>query len=230
MGTAKAVYRTVKRRRIIHVASVINRYDFIDTVVRFADPLRWEMMACTFKADANVQSPDFEAAGIPHRILGVRGRRDYPGAILRLYRLLRSAPGSIVHTHHYYEALIGVAAARLCSAKIVIGRHYHDEIYRVRRGWKRRVLLAFEAVVNRAADAIVVPSTAICDLLVRRQGVLAEKVHVIPYGFDFAADRYRVPSRSDVDATRGELGLEGCFIVGNFGRHQQIKGDRKSVV
>jgi glycosyltransferase involved in cell wall biosynthesis len=224
MDSAKVVYRTVRRRRVIHVAAVINRYDFIDTVVRFADPLRWEMMACTFKADANIQPPEFEAAGIPHRILGVRGWRDYAGAILRLCRLLRKEPGSIVHTHHYYEALIGVAAARLCSAKIVIGRHYDDEIYRMRVGWKRRVMLAFEAIVNRAADAIVVPSGAIRDLLVRRQGVLARKVHVIPYGFDFAADRYRVPSRSDVHAARVELGLEGCFIVGNFGRHQQIKG------
>jgi glycosyltransferase involved in cell wall biosynthesis len=89
--------------------------------------------------------------------------------------------------------------------KGVVGRHYHDEVYRVRSGWKRRVLLGLEAAVNRLADAIVVPSAAMRDLLVSRQKVAAAKVHVVPYGFDFTAERYRIPGCDEVDAARSEL-------------------------
>jgi len=211
---------------VLHFAGTINRYDFIDTVLRFADARRFRMMACTFTAHSNIEDPQYDRDGIPHFILGIRRRRsDYPKAIARLARILRRERVDILHTHHYDEALIGGLAARLAGVPaVVVGRHYHDEIYLLANGLKRRVLLALEGWVNRRARAIVVPSTPIRTLLVERQGVPAEKVHVIPYGFDFAADRYRPPAPDEVQAIRRELGLEGCFVVGNFARHHRLKG------
>jgi glycosyltransferase involved in cell wall biosynthesis len=183
------------------------------------------MMACTLTGESNIEPPEYEAAGIPHFRLDVTRRSQYPLAILHLAQLLRREKVDILHTHHFDEAFIGVIAARLAGqCAPVIGRHYHDELYLAAKGTKLRALLAVESFCHRLARMIIVPSMAIRELLVRRQGVPAEKVRVVAYGFDFAAERYRVPTQAEALAIRQELGFENAFVIGNFGRHHPLKG------
>ncbi len=213
------------RFRILHFARVINRYDFIDTVIRQANPATFSLMACTLTRESHIAPPDYAAAGIRHWVLSGRARLEYPLTIVRLARLLRRERVDLLHTHHYDEALIGVLAARLAGTRAtVIGRHYHDELYLVAGGAKLRALLAVEGMANRLARRIIVPSTAIRELLVGQQGVAAGKVRVVPYGFEFAAPRYQVPTEAEARAVRADLGLAGAFVVGNFGRHHALKG------
>lgn len=210
--------------QVLHFARLINRNDFIDTVIRFADPQRFRLMACTLTARANIEPPEYERAGIPHWVLDCPSRRLYALAVLRLARILRRERVDILHTHHYDETLIGVLAAGLVGLPVIIGRHYYDELYRSVAGAKLRALLAVERFCNRRARTIVVPSEPIRRLLTERQGVPAEKVRVISYGFDFGAERYRAPDWLEVEAARRELGVNGAFVIGNFARHHPLKG------
>lgn len=211
--------------RILHFAGVINRYDFIDMVMRFADPDRFRMMACTFTDQSNIASPDYARDGIPHFILGVNGKKDFPRAIVHLANILRRERVDILHTHHYYESLLGTAAAMMARTPyVVVGRHYYDEIYLSTKGLKREVLVGLERLAYRRANAVIVPSTPIRELLIRGHRTPSEKVWVIPYGFDFDADRYRAPTPQEEFAVRKEFQLDGHFVVGNFGRHHRLKG------
>lgn len=211
--------------RVMHFAGMINRYDFIDNIIRHADPSKFYMMACTLTAASNIEPSNYAALGIPHWVLSGRRRKEYPLTILRLSQLLRREKVDILHTHHYDEAFIGCLAAKLAKTPaVVIGRHYHDELYLAASGAKLKALLAVEGFCNRLARKIIVPSTAIREMLVRRQRVPAEKVRVVPYGFDFAAERYRVLTETEVLTIRQELGLKDAFVIGNFGRHHPLKG------
>lgn len=49
---------------------------------------------------------------------------------------------------------------------------------------------------------------------------------MIPYGFDFAAQRYRPTPSAEIERLRRSLGLEGAFVIGNIGRHHPLKGQR----
>lgn len=213
------------RMRVLHFTRFINRNDFIDTVIRFADPRRFSMAACTLTGESNIEVPGYERIGIPHIVLECERRPRYALAIARLARVLRRNRIDILHTHHYEETLLGVLAARLArTPAVVIGRHYHDELYLVAAGVKLRALLAVEGFCNRLAQAIVVPSTQIQELLVERQLIPIRKVRVIPYGFDFEAERYRPAGAAVVDGVRRELDLDGHVIIGNFARHYALKG------
>jgi len=106
----------------------------------------------------------------------------------------------------------------------VIGRHYHDELYLLSRRLRLGALLSLESLANAVAARIVVPSTVIRTLLIDRQRVAQEKIDVIPYGFEFEGDKYRRPEPSGVEGIRATLGIEGRFVVGNFGRHHRLKG------
>ncbi|MDW8417629.1 MAG: hypothetical protein RML92_08795, partial [Bacteroidia bacterium] len=78
--------------RVLHLARVINRYDSIDTVVRYLPREHFSMEVATFEPKSNIQPPDYERAGIPHHVIPVPSIRSYPAylkAALRLARLLK---------------------------------------------------------------------------------------------------------------------------------------------
>ena len=111
------------------------------------------------------------------------------------------------------DRLAGYAnlSARL---RLVVGRHYSDSIYRSTTGLKRKILLALEQMVNRAASRIIVPSTYIREILTRRQGIDPAKVDLVPYGF--VPEKYVPPHPDEVQHLRAELGLEGQIRPGPF--------------
>ena len=211
--------------RVMQFAGVINRYDFIDNVIRHADPSKFHMMACTFTAKSNIEPPAYEADAIPHFVLGVTRRAQYPMAIMRLAQLLRREKVDILHTHHFDEAFIGVIAAKLSRrTQVVVARHYHDEVYLLTKGLKRWAMLQVEAFCYRRAAAMTTPSPQIKQLLVDRQKVPAEKISVIRYPFDFSAPQYANCGDNEVRRIRREMDLDDHFVIGNFGRHHLLKG------
>ena len=111
------------------------------------------------------------------------------------------------------------------KCRLVIGRHYHDEIYLLARLLPRFTYLAFERLANRAAKAIVVPSSVIRNLMEERQHVPKEKIEVIPYGFEFGANKYAQHGSRAIEDVRREFGIpKDRFVFGNFGRHHILKG------
>jgi len=215
------------KTKVLQFASVINHNDFIDTIIRFIEKDQFEIEACTLGDAANIEAPRYSEIGVIHHNLGSWSRSRYPSVVIRLAWLLRARRVDVLHVHHFEEALAGVAAGLLArTPAVVIGRHYDDEIYLLSTGWKRRVLLGIEAICNRMARGVIVPSMQIHDRLVAHERVKQEKVWLIPYGFDFAAQRYRSTPIQDVSRLRRDLGLEGSFVIGNVGRHHPLKGQR----
>jgi glycosyltransferase involved in cell wall biosynthesis len=210
--------------RVLQFADIINRFDFIDNIVQRADPGRFEIGICLRTQKANIEAPIYRE-GTPRWILNGTSRREIPRAACQLASLLRCWKADILHTHHYDQALIGWLATRIYPrTRLVIGRHYSDSIYRSTMGVKRRALLVLEQMVNRAAARIIVPSTFIREILTRWQGIDPAKVDLVPYGF--VPEKYAPPHPDEVQRLRAELGLEGRFVLGNFSRLHEEKGQR----
>ncbi len=210
--------------RVLQFADVINQHDFIDVIVQKADPGRFEVGTCVRTTASNIAVPT-RRPGAPHWTLGGTSRLTLPRAVLQLLAVLRAWKVDILHSHHYDQAFIAWLATRLHRpTRHVLGRHYSDAIYRLPTGPKRRALLAIERLVNDAATSIIVPSGFIRNLLIERQRVPAEKIGVIPYGFE--PRKYHEPSRSDTEQLRRVLGLEGRFVLATFARLHEEKGHR----
>lgn len=211
--------------RVLHFADLVNRYDFIDTIIRNANPSKFQMMVCTLSDTSNIISPDYQEAGICHWVLNGSRRSDYPVIGLKLAQLLEREKIDLIHTHHYDQGLIGWLATRLYpKTRLILGRHYSDSIYRLTNGWKQKALLGLEQLVNHAATRIIVPSTYISDILTKWQKITSDKVDVIPYGFE--PKKYIEPLLEDVQNFREELGFNGRLVIGTFGRLHEEKGHR----
>jgi len=81
--------------------------------------------------------------------------------------------------------------------------------------------LRTEAFFHRRAAKIIVPSTFTYELLTQVQGVDAEKVVQIPYGFDLS--KY-TPSPNGPLELRGQFAPDGQTLIGCFARLHREKG------
>jgi glycosyltransferase involved in cell wall biosynthesis len=211
--------------RVLQVADVVNRHDFIDVIVEHADPRRFDMSVATFGRAPNIADPDYGDRGVPLVDLGAStGRRAYPRALARLRRLLSDRQIDVVHCHHYDPAVLTWLATRGSSVRFVVGRHYSDAIELHTTGLRRRGYLGLERRFQSAAAATVVPSTMIAGLVAAR-GVPADRIHLVPYAFEPA--KYASARAVDTRAVRRSVDLaDDDFVVGTFARLYVDKGHR----
>lgn len=208
---------------VLHFARVINRFDFIDVVVRHSPTDEFRMKVCTLRREGNIESPDYDRCGVPHFVLGDHGRWRLPLDALRLAVLLRRERVAVLHAHHYDETLIGWLATRASRGSVlVVGRHYSDSLHVLPARVKARILLQLETWANEAAARIIVPSTYVKEVLTLRQGVSEEKICRIPYGVD--PEKFSHLRAGDSERPRDELWSRGHVVVGTFGRLDQQKG------
>ncbi|MER3431060.1 MAG: hypothetical protein C4324_08465 [Blastocatellia bacterium] len=210
--------------RVLEFADVINRYDFIDSIVRYADRRRFSVSVCVRSEESNIEQPDY-GAEIQYAYLPGNSRRDALTTAWKVSELLRKWEIDILHAHHFEQAIVGWLATRFYrKTKLVIGRHYSDAIYRNPSALKRKALLAIEQRINRDAARIIVPSQMILEILTVQQGVPADKIDVVYYGF--VPEKYSRPKDSEVDRVRSEFSTLDRFTIANFSRYHEEKGHR----
>jgi glycosyltransferase involved in cell wall biosynthesis len=211
--------------RVLHLTDVVNRFDYVDNVVRHLNRAAFETEVCTFTRGAQIAPPEYDRAAIYHRVLNVSSRRDYPFAAIRLANFLRGRAIDILHAHNYNSNLLAWLALHMHrSTRLVVGRHYTDTVDLPSSGMNRRAVLGFDAQVNNYATRIVVPSVTIRDLLVTRRRVAEEKVTVIPHPFD--PSQYPIFSHEERAAQRAELGITSRFALVTVGQLSPDKGHR----
>ncbi len=165
-----------------------------------------------------------EALGVPvHSLRMARGWPN-PMAVGRLARLLRGESADIVQTWMYHADLVGGLAARMAGVPVVWNiRHSNlDPAMDRKRTIRIAALLAY---LSRTMPVeIITNSSAAKDAHVAR-GYAAEKITVIPNGFDTTALKPDAVSRHDV---RRELGAGAdtplVGLVARFSPHKDHRG------
>lgn len=149
--------------------------------------------------------PRIQALGIPVHTLGMsRGRIPNPITVLRLARLLRQLQPDVVHTWMYHADLLGGLAARLAGCERVIWCIRHSNLSKTEN--KRSTLWVVKAcaLLSHRVPAQIISCSQRAKEVHAAVGYAADKLHVIPNGFDL--DRF-VPDAVARASVRGELGL-----------------------
>ncbi len=165
-------------------------------------------------------------AGLPVAPLQVRNSGDFRAA-WHLARLIQAERIGVVHAHSrrdYMVAVLGVALARIAlrrRAALVLHAHMIRPL-----GEPRRVSGRF---FTWGADAIVVVSNAVGDILCRAHGFSPSFVHLIPNGV--ALEHFARPGSDDAARQRAlarqGLGVsKNALVLGMIGR-LDAKGQRQ---
>jgi glycosyltransferase involved in cell wall biosynthesis len=142
-------------------------------------------------------------------------------ALWKLYRLMRKERPHIVHTHTAKAGFLGRLAAGLAGVPIIV-HTFHGHVlhgyYGPRKNW---LLRQVERSLASFTDRLVTVSEHVKSELVSYGVAKAEKINVIPLGFDLEPF---LRSRSYRGEFRREMGLSGdTKLVGIVGRIFPIK-------
>jgi glycosyltransferase involved in cell wall biosynthesis len=162
------------------------------------------------------------SAGVPVRSLGMKRGVANPLVIPRLVRWVRDSKPQIVQTWMYHANLIGALAARLAGdVPIVWGIHQAD----LDRELNKPVTLGTSrccAYLSRWLPVSVVFVSQAAMLLHTRHGYAAQRMVVVPNGFDLQAFKPDPAARLSL---RKELQLpESTQLIGMAARFHPQKG------
>lgn len=145
-------------------------------------------------------------------------------ALLRLYSVIKRKRPHIVHTHTAKAGFLGRLAARLAGVPLVVHTYHGHVLHGYYSDAKNSMLRSMERLLARLTNKIITISELIkCDL-VNYKIAAAEKITVLPLGFDLAPFLSCHRHRGEL---RQEYGLdERARLVGIVGRLVPIKNHR----
>ncbi|MGC9376323.1 glycosyltransferase [Streptomyces sp. MH13] len=154
------------------------------------------------------------ADGVKVVHLGMTGNRDL-AALPRLARIIRTGGYDLVHTHLYRACLYGRLAARLAGVRAVVATEHSLGDSQIEGRPLTPGVRALYLAGERLGNATVAVSPTVADRL-RRWGVPAPRIEVVPNGIDLARFRFDPLARL---RTRRRLGLpQDAYVVGGIGR------------
>ncbi len=162
-----------------------------------------------------------QQVGVRVRTLGMRTSVPNPLLVMRLAQWIRESKPDVIHTWMYHANLVGALAARLAgNVPVVWGIHHSALDPRVD---KRRTMFVNRAcaVLSRKFAARVVCCSAASLRVHRNLNYAAEKLELIPNGFDLNQVKPDPTARVSV---RQELGIPtDALLIGIAARFHPLK-------
>jgi len=144
-----------------------------------------------------------------------RGKKDVLPAIINTRKILRKYKADVVHTHLFDAGIVGLIAAKLTGVKKrLYTRHYstlHHEYH--------PHAVIYDRLINFICTDIIAVSQVVKDVLIEKERVKPEKVHIVYHGFkrsefdDITKERIAmVRSKYDVPLNVPVIGVVSRYI------------------
>ena len=201
---------------VVHVISDAGPHPYFRTLIEAGGLERRGLVVGCVGREGPLQR-EMRELGVGTFALGAGSRAGYPGAVVRLARLLRSSGAEVVQTHLVDGTLVGLAAGRLARVPVSVmtAHHSHELPFHGRRlVWPERL------ACGPLSDHIIAPSKQVAATLAELAHARPEKIEVVHHGFDLAR---LDPAAVDGAVVRRELGLDGKLAFGAIGRLYALK-------
>lgn len=165
--------------------------------------------------------PRIATLGIPVHSLGMRRGSFHFWKLVRLAKLLRQLQPDVVHTWLYHADLLGGLAARLAGFQRVVWCLRHSNLSKTENKHSTLAVVALCARLSGWVPRVIVSCSQRAQQAHVHVGYAAEKIQLIPNGFDLG--RY-APDDAARASVRAELGLPfDAPIVGVVARYDVQK-------
>lgn len=161
------------------------------------------------------------ALGIPVDAIGMKPGLPSPSGFLRLVRMLKRLNPDVVHTWMYHADLLGGLAARLAGVSAVGWCIRHSNLDKDKTRFSTRAVVSLCASISKWVPSRILSCSERARQIHVARGYAAEKMLVVPNGFDLA--RFK-PDEDARKRIRTELGLDvDTLLVGLIGRFDPQK-------
>lgn len=165
--------------------------------------------------------PRIAALGIPVETVGMKPYMPSLSDFFRLVRILKSLRPNIVHTWLYHADLLGGLAARFAGVSAIGWCIRNSDLDRDRTKFSTRAVVGLCASISRWIPSRILSCSEKARQIHVEHGYVAEKMVVVPNGFDLARFKPNNEARRQI---RAELGIaDQTPLVGLIGRFDPQK-------
>lgn len=166
-------------------------------------------------------APRIAALGIPVDAMGMKPGLPSPTGFFRLVRLLKRLKPDVVHTWMYHADLLGGLAARLAGVSAVGWCIRNSNLDKEKTKFSTRAVVGLCATISKWVPSRILSCSEKARQVHVACGYLAEKMLVVPNGFDLSKFKPDLDARFRV---RAELGItDQTPLVGLIGRFDPQK-------
>jgi len=137
--------------------------------------------------------------------------------LMRLALFLRQGQFHVIHAHDLWANLLGVPAGRLARTPVIISSRRYLADLDWYTPWRNKII----RTIYRLSTHVIVNSASVRQLLVERDRLPAEKIHVIYNGVD--VDRF-AGVRGDREGLLGSFGSGSKLIAVVANMYSRVKG------
>lgn len=148
------------------------------------------------------------------------GKKDILIVVWKIFRYLKREEVDIVHTHLFDACIAGLLAAKMVGVPKRIYTRHHSTLHHVY--FPRAVY--YDKFINSLATDIIAISKVVKQVLIQKEFVSKQKVHLIHHGFDL--DLFNDVSLDQINqvATRHRIPLDSHPRIGVIARYTYWKG------
>lgn len=148
-----------------------------------------------------------------------KSKADYPGVLFKLWKLFRERKPDIVHAQLIEAGLLALTAARLAGIRRRIYTRHHATYNK----FYYPHMVKYDRYINRMSTHIVAISGNVQQVLKEYEKVKAEKISVIPHGFELTS--FAHPSPNDVATLQSKYNPDQKKpVIGVISRFIELKG------
>jgi glycosyltransferase involved in cell wall biosynthesis len=207
------------KTRICYIISDIDKALAFEWVAERLDKTQVELYFILLNAGNSALEVFLNEKNIPVFRIPFFDKKNIPGAIVSIHKILKKHKIQVVHCHLFAANLTGLVAAQLAGIKKRIYTRHHSTLhhdYFPRAVW-------YDKFLNFMATDIVAISEVVRNVLIDRENVSSSKVHLIHHGFDLAKF-----AETDTEKSK-KLGekyqTQGKFpVIGVIARYTNWKG------
>lgn len=189
-------------------------------VLKFLDRQRFEPYVISLTSEGEL-APQISELGISVHCLQTKSGLTVVRAFFRLIRLVKSIQPDIVHTWMYHADLMGGLAAKFAGVKAIAWCIRNSNLEPKLTKLSTRMIVRLCALLSHWVPALILSCSEQARLIHVRCGYRAEKMLVVPNGFDLI--KYKPDGAAKISVC-DELGLaHDCLLIGNIGRFDPQK-------
>ncbi|MCD6679533.1 MAG: glycosyltransferase [Burkholderiaceae bacterium] len=189
-------------------------------LLQHLDRRRFEPHVFSLTTEGEV-GPRIADLRIPVRALGMRPGSPNPGPVLSLTRSLRRLAPDVVHTWMYHADFVGGLAARLAGSRNLAWGIHHSNLDRHLTKRSTSLVVKTCALLSSWMPAQILSCSTRARAVHAAAGYRADKIRVIPNGFDLERFRPDAEARTGI---RAELGVPlETPLVGLIARYDPQK-------
>jgi glycosyltransferase involved in cell wall biosynthesis len=207
--------------KIAYVVSQIDKALAFEWIVEGLDSIKFELIFILMSPGSSELERYLSDKKIKTYTIHYNGKKDLLKSVLKIYQILKREHVQIVHAHLFEASLAGMIAAALARIrKRIYSRHYsmqHHEYF--------PAAVKYDRLINRLSTDIVAISRNVKDVLMQKENVNENKIHLIHHGFKNHLFEKEAIDFSRISGLRKKYNIENKKpVVGVIARFIHLKG------